>query len=82
MKTVEVSWSGLLHNSGCADGVRVKWWRSGGFSSEYEISDKMDLEVTSFIVKDLIQFEEYSFQVGWETTSKRSDLILLYEIPR
>ena len=70
LKTVKVSWSGLLQNSGCADGMRVKWWRTGGSSSKYEISDKMDRDVTSFIVKDLMKFEEYLFQVGWETKSK------------
>ena len=59
-----MSWAGLLNNPHCADGVRVKWWRSSGPSNNFHISDKLPANTTTFSVTNLIKYEEYTYKVG------------------
>jgi len=62
LTSVRVSWHGLLDQGECADNILVKHYR-GIDSNNYEISDPLDISVTSYIVHDLTPNQDYTYQV-------------------
>lgn len=62
MTSVRVSWAGLLETAVCADWLKVKHWR-GMDINNWHMSDKLSVETTSYIVKNLVPNIPFTFQV-------------------
>ena len=63
IERVRVSWEGMLNNAHCADWMRVKYWKSSGSDTVYDLSKKLDKTVRSFIVSGLSLYRSYTFEV-------------------
>jgi len=70
LTSVRVSWAGLLERSDCADSMIVKWFK-GDNTNDFSMSDPLTVETNSFIVKDVVPRQLYTYQViareekGW-----------------
>ena len=53
----------MLNNAHCADWMRVKYWKSSGSDTVYELSKKLDKTARSFIVSGLSPYRSYTFEV-------------------
>ena len=62
MTSVQVSWSGLVTRSECADQYIVKSWLARN-PNDYQMSDLLPTTQLSFIVTDLVPNQDYVFQV-------------------
>ena len=63
VETVQIFWEGMMKNTDCADWMRIKYWKSSGSESDFEISKKLDKTTRTFIVSDLSPYRDYTFQV-------------------
>jgi len=61
MTSVQVSWSGLVTRSECADQYIVKSWLARN-PNDYQMSDLLPTTQLSFIVTDLVPNQDYVFQ--------------------
>ena len=63
VETVRINWQGMVKNDDCADWMRVKYWKSSGSDSDFEISKKLNKTTRTFRVSDLSPYRDYTFQV-------------------
>ena len=63
LTSVKVSWDGLLENSDCADSLRIKYWWTNA-PANYQLSEKLPVSATNFVIGDLLKYQEYAFQVA------------------
>ena len=63
LTSVKVSWDGLLENSDCADSLRIKYWWANA-PNNYQLSEKLPVSSTNFVIGDLLKYQEYAFQVA------------------
>ena len=63
LTSVRVSWAGLLERSDCADSMIVKWFK-GDNTNDFSMSDPLTVETNSFIVKDVVPRQLYTYQVS------------------
>ena len=63
LTSVRVSWAGLLGRPDCADSIIVKHFK-GDDTSHYDMSDPLDVSTNSFIVRDIVPLQPYTFQVS------------------
>jgi len=62
LTSVRVSWPGLLKNVECADSMIIKHFK-GDDTNDYDMSEILSVSTNSFIVRDLVPNQPYSFQV-------------------
>ena len=64
LTSVRVSWAGLLERSDCADSLIVKHFK-GDNTNDFSMSDPLTVETNSFIVKDVVPRQLYTYQVSF-----------------
>ena len=62
LTSVRLSWAELLGNVGCADKIRIKYWKTLS-PNDYETSAKLPVTTRSYLVEALEKYIEYTFQV-------------------
>jgi len=62
LTSVRVSWAGLLERSDCADSLIVKHFK-GDNTNDFMMSDPLDTETNSYIVRDVVPNQMYTYQV-------------------
>merc|ERR1719180_343491 len=62
LTSARVSWAGKLEQAECADNIIVKHYK-GINSNDYQLSEPLPIEVTSYVVLDLTPNLEYTYQV-------------------
>jgi len=62
LTSVRVSWAGLLESQECADSIIVKHYK-GDFTSDFFMSDPLDVGTNSYIVRDIVPLQPYTYQV-------------------
>jgi len=62
LTSTRVSWAGKLEQAECADNIIVKHYK-GINSNDYQLSEPLPIEVTSYVVLDLTPNLEYTYQV-------------------
>ena len=63
LTSVRVSWAGLLESQECADSIIVKHYK-GDFTSDFFMSDPLDVGTNSYIVRDIVPLQPYTYQVS------------------
>jgi len=62
LTSVRVSWDKLLERPDCADSMLVKHFK-GTYSSDFKMTEPMEVATNSYIVMDLVPMVDYTFQV-------------------
>ena len=66
LTSVRVSWAGLLERSDCADSLIVKHFK-GDNTNDFMMSDPLDTETNSYIVRDVVPNQMYTYQVQFSS---------------
>ena len=67
---MRVSWAGLLESQECADSIIVKHYK-GDFTSDFFMSDPLDVGTNSYIVRDIVPLQPYTYQVSMIAQSEQ-----------
>jgi len=62
LTSVRVSWDQLLMRPDCADSMLVKHFK-GTYSSDFKMTEPMEVAANTYIVMDLVPMVDYTFQV-------------------
>lgn len=62
LTSVRISWPGLLGNIQCADNMIIKYFKADN-TNDYQMSEIFSVNTNSFIVRDLVPNQPYTFQV-------------------
>ena len=73
LTSVRVSWPGLLKNVECADSMIIKHFK-GDDTNDYDMSEILSVSTNSFIVRDLVPNQPYSFQVSLDRETRTKSI--------
>jgi len=62
LTSVRISWPGLLKNIQCTDNMIIKYFKADN-TNDYQMSEMFSVNTNSFIVRDLVPNQPYTFQV-------------------
>ena len=60
---MRINWEGMVNNADCVDWMRVKYWKSSGADTDYEMSKKLEKTTRTFVASDISPYRDYTFQV-------------------
>ena len=66
LTSVRVSWAGLLERADCADSMLVKHYK-GDNTNDFSMSDPLSVTTNSYIVRDVVPLQSYTYQVELQT---------------
>ena len=67
---MRVSWAGLLERADCADSMLVKHYK-GDNTNDFSMSDPLSVTTNSYIVRDVVPLQSYTYQVDLKNFTQR-----------